>query len=145
MKRVTIEETREQAATGIWRYYRTKMIIASHFGHICKMRKNTSCASRVKSIIYPQQLNVESVQYETEYEDVARKNIESALNIITKRCGLFIISEIPFLDASPDGLIGDDGIVEIKCPFAAQLLTAENAIATNVSNLKSLYKKEMKK
>jgi len=50
-KRVAIEEeTREQAATGIWRYYRTKIITASHFGHICKMRQSTSYASRVKSI-----------------------------------------------------------------------------------------------
>ncbi|XP_070151996.1 LOW QUALITY PROTEIN: uncharacterized protein [Polyergus mexicanus] len=143
MKRVDIEEeTKEQAATGIWRYYRTKMISASHFGHICKMRKSTSCASRVKSIIYPQQLNVESVQHGKEYEDVARESIESALNINIKRCGLFIDSEIPFLGASPDGLIEDDGIVEIKCPFAARFLTPEDAIATNVSNLQSLYNKK---
>lgn len=44
------------------------------------MRKS-SCASRVKSVIYPQQLNVESLQYGTEYEDVARQEIESALKI----------------------------------------------------------------
>jgi len=143
MNRVAIEkETKEQVASGIWRYYRTKMITASHFGHIYKMRTSTSCASRVKAIIYPQQLNMESVKYGTEYEDVARESIESALNINIKRCGLFIDSEIPFLGASPDGLIGDDGIVEIKCPFAAQFLTPEDAIATNVSNLQSLYKNE---
>lgn len=47
---------------------------------------------------------------------------------------------IPFLGASPDGLIGDDGIIEIKCPFAARFLTPEDAIATNISNLQSLYK-----
>lgn len=140
-KRLAIEEeTREQAASGIWRYYRTKMITASNFGYICKMRKSTSCASRVKSIIYPQELNVESVQHGTKYEDVARENMENALNINIKRCGLFIDSEIPFLGASPDGLIGDDGIVEIKCPFAARFLSPEDAIAANVSNLRSLYK-----
>lgn len=70
------------------------------------MRQSTSCASRVKSIIYPQQLNVESVQYGTEYENVARKSIESALNVNIKRCGLFIDSDIPFLGGSPDGLRG---------------------------------------
>lgn len=143
MKRVAIEEeTKEQAASGIWRYYRSKMITASHFGHICKMRKSTSCASRVKAITYPQELNVESVQHGRKYEDVARESIESALNINIKRCGLFIDSEIPFLGASPDGLIKDDGIVEIKCPFAARFLTPKDAIAANVSNLRSLYKNE---
>ncbi|XP_071579401.1 uncharacterized protein [Temnothorax nylanderi] len=140
MNRVAIEEeTKEQSASGIWRYYRTKMITASHFGHICKMRKSTSCASRVKSIIYSQELNVESVQYGTKNEDVARESIENALNISIKRCGLFIDSKIPFLGASPDGLIEDDGIVEIKCPFAARFLTPEDAIESKVSNLRSLY------
>lgn len=140
MKRVAIqEETKEQAASGIWRYYRTKIITASHFGPICRMRKSTSCVLRIKSIIY-QELNVESVQYGTKYEDVARKSIESELNINIKRCGLFIDSEIPFLRASPDGLIEDDGIVEIKCPYAARFLTPEDAIEANVSNLWSLYK-----
>ncbi|KYN14507.1 hypothetical protein ALC57_13287, partial [Trachymyrmex cornetzi] len=129
-----------QAATGIWRYYRTKMITASHFGHICKMRNSTSCVSRVKSIIYPQELNVESVKHGIKHEEIARKNIESMLNLKIKRCGLFIDSEIPFLGASPDGLIEEDGIVEIKCPFAARLLTPEDAIAGNISNLRSLYK-----
>lgn len=143
IKRVTIEEeTKEQAASGIWRYYRTKIITASHFGHICKMRKSTSCASRIKAIIYPQELNVKQVQHGIEHEDVARKSIENALDINIKRCGLFIDSEIPFLGASPDGLIGDDGIVEIKCPFAARFLTPKDAIAANISNLQSLYRNE---
>lgn len=103
IERVAIEkETKEQAASGIWRYYRTKIITASHFGHICKMRKSTSCASRVKSIIYPHELNVESVQYGTKCKDVARKSIEKALNINIKCCGSFIDLEIPFLGASPD-------------------------------------------
>lgn len=139
-KRVAIEEeTREQAATGIWRYYRTKMITASHFGHICKMRQSTSCSSRVKSIIYPQVLNVKAMKYGMDYEDIARKSFESTLIIEIKRCGLFIDSDIPFIGASPDGLINDDGIVEIKCPYAARLLTPEDAIAGNVANLQSLY------
>lgn len=35
MKRFSIEkETKEQGASGIWRYYRTKMITDSHFGHV---------------------------------------------------------------------------------------------------------------
>lgn len=141
MKRVAIEEeTKEQAATGMWRYYRTKMITASHFGHICKMRESTSCVSRVKSIIYPQELHVESIKHGTKHEEIARKSIESMLNLKIERCGLFIDSEIPFLGASPDGLIEEDGIVEIKCPFAARLLTPEDAIAGNISNLRSLYK-----
>jgi len=50
------------------------------------MRQSTSCTSRVKSIIHPQEINVESMKYGTEYEDIARKDIESVLNIEIKRC-----------------------------------------------------------
>lgn len=32
---------------------------------------------------------------------------------------VFIDSKLPFLGASPDGLIGDNGLVEIKCPISA--------------------------
>lgn len=31
----------------------------------------------------------------------------------------FIQHELPFVGCSPDGLVGDDGMVEIKCPSAA--------------------------
>ena len=44
-----------------------------------------------------------------------------------------------FLGASLDGLIEENDIVEIKCSFA-RLLTSEDAIAGNISNLRSLYK-----
>lgn len=142
-KRTIIEqETQEQAASGIWQYYRTKIITASHFGHICKMRPSTSCASRVRLIVYPQEMQVKAMQHGIEYEAVARKTIETALNISIKRCGLFIDAQIPFLGASPDGLIEQNGIVEIKCPFAARFLTPEDAIATNVSNLRAVYQNE---
>lgn len=103
------------------------------------MRTNTSYASRVQSIIYPQELNVETLQHGAEYEDVARKNIETILNIRINRCGLFIDAKIPFLGASPDVVIENDGIVEIKCPFAARFLTPEDAITSNTSNLRTLY------
>ena len=33
-------------------------------------------------------------------------------------CGLFIHPKHQFLAASPDGLIGDNTVLEIKCPFS---------------------------
>jgi len=49
-------------------------------------------------------------------------------------CGLFIDEKYPFLGATPDGLLGEDGLVEIKCPSAAQNLTPEEAIILNKGN-----------
>lgn len=49
-------------------------------------------------------------------------------SLIVHRCGLFIDKIIPYLGSSPDGLIGDDGIVEVKCPYSAAEMTPEEAI-----------------
>lgn len=37
-----------------------------------------------------------------------------------QECGLFVSSSFPMLAASPDGLISDDIVVEVKCPYAAR-------------------------
>ena len=53
------------------------------------------------------------------YEEQARQQLELQLHSPIKKYGLFIDNEYPFLGAPPDGLIGNDVIVEIKCPFSA--------------------------
>jgi len=36
------------------------------------------------------------------------------------QCGLFISTERPYLAASPDGILGDETIIEIKCPYSSR-------------------------
>jgi hypothetical protein len=52
-----------------------------------------------------------------------------------KDCGLFISEHHPFLAASPDGVIGDDGLIEIKCPYTARDFTPENAIISKKNQI----------
>lgn len=87
-------------------------------------------------------MQIKVMQHGVQYDDVERKTIETAQNISIKRCELFIDENIPFLGALLDGLIKPNGIVKIKCPFAARALTPEDAIAENVSNLRALYQYE---
>lgn len=47
------------------------------------------------------------------------------------------------MGTSPDGLIDEDGLIEIKCSLSAQHLTAEKAIQT-LPNLKSIFDKKDK-
>jgi len=61
-------------------------------------------------------------------EEVAKKELAAKLNKDIKPCGLFIDYENPCLGATPDGLIDENGLVEIKCPQLAEHLTAEEAI-----------------
>lgn len=72
-RKIIGEETRDQASSGIWQCYRTKLLTASHFGHICKMRDSTSCASRVQNIVYPQEIQIEALQHGIETENLARR------------------------------------------------------------------------
>ncbi|KAM0724668.1 hypothetical protein ACS0PU_009052 [Formica fusca] len=81
------------------------------------------------------------MKYGRDKEDVARKELAMKLNKEIKPCGLFIDNENSFLGASPDGLIEENGLVEIKCPLSAEHLTAEEAIKT-LPFLKGIFDKK---
>ncbi|CAN7988358.1 unnamed protein product, partial [Ixodes hexagonus] len=40
-------------------------------------------------------------------------------NAKVQECGLFISLDMPFLCATPDRLLNDDGLLEVKCPRSA--------------------------
>lgn len=54
--------------------------------------------------------------------------MQEKLNIAIKPAGLFIHKSLPYLAASPDGLINDDSIIEIICPPIIKEFTPEEAI-----------------
>jgi hypothetical protein len=55
------------------------------------------------------------------YEDDARKELEIREKININRCGLFEKKESYYLGTFPDGIVEDDHIVEIKCPYTAYI------------------------
>lgn len=52
-------------------------------------------------------------------------------NLKVLPAGLFVDFNLPFLAASPDGLIGNDAIIEIKCPYSAKDLSPDDAQKQN--------------
>ncbi|KAL6416526.1 hypothetical protein ACFW04_013389 [Cataglyphis niger] len=104
------------------------------------MRPTTSCAATVKAILYSSFIDTAATKYGCENEEVVRNELAIQLNKEIKPCGLFIDTENPCLGASPDGLIDDNGLVEIKCPLSTENLTAEKAIKTLLS-LKGIFEK----
>ncbi|KMQ81509.1 hypothetical protein RF55_26124, partial [Lasius niger] len=68
------------------------------------------------------------MKYGRNKEEIARKELAMKLNKKIKSCGLFIDIKNPFLGASPDGLIEENGLMEIKCLLWAEHLTAEEAV-----------------
>lgn len=55
-----------------------------------------------------------------QYESKAVKTFEAKHDVKVKKCGLFIRPDIPYLGASPDGVIDNETLIEVKCPYAGR-------------------------
>lgn len=51
------------------------------------------------------------------HEPLAVMDYTAKTGNIVDECGFFVHPEYDWLGASPDGLIEDDGLIEVKCPF----------------------------
>lgn len=60
-----------------------------------------------------------AMQWGTDQEPYARAAYAAKLSVEVSEVAFVIHPEIVMAGASPDGLIGDDGLVEIKCPQTA--------------------------
>lgn len=65
-----------------------------------------------------------SMQWGTEQEPFARAAYEIAIGQMVDECGFVPHPTIANAGASPDGLVGADGLVEIKCPNTAGMIDA---------------------
>ncbi|XP_045455750.1 uncharacterized protein LOC123665502 [Melitaea cinxia] len=121
-----------QRESSEWLEIRQKLITASNFGPVCKRKPLSNTANLVKSILYQKNLaHVASVAHGVENEKLALLQLQRQENVEILPCGLFIDSVHPFIGASPDGLIGQDIIVEIKCPFTVSKIGLAKSIEQN--------------
>jgi putative phage-type endonuclease len=60
-----------------------------------------------------------AMQHGNEYEKFARAQYEIKKDVMVDEIGFVSHPVIEWAGASPDGLIGDDGLIEIKCPNTA--------------------------
>lgn len=63
-----------------------------------------------------------AMQWGTDQEPFARAAYEAHAGVLVEECGFILHPTIDDAGASPDGLVGDDGLVEIKCPNTATML-----------------------
>lgn len=122
------KETVGQSASSKWLEYRRHLITASNFGRIICLRADTGCESVVKSLLYSSNVDCKAMEYGREHEKEAKLQLETVLGVSISECGLFIDTKHHFLGATPDGLIGNDTLVEIKCPISAANITPEEGI-----------------
>lgn len=62
------------------------------------------------------------MRWGTEFEPTARRAYECETGNIVDEGGFWVHDSIPWLAASPDGLVGHDGISEVKCPGKLPLI-----------------------
>ena len=60
-----------------------------------------------------------SMQHGTDTEPIARMAYETETGLMVTEVAMIQHPSIEMAGASPDGLIGDDGLIEIKCPNSA--------------------------
>lgn len=118
------ETTKDQFNNSKWFKERRKRLTASNFGIVCNMRESTSCRNVVYNILYKPGVDNEYTRHGIEHEPIAKKKLYKKHGIKAEDSGLYVDKELPFLAASPDGLIGNDSILEVKCPFKASMFSS---------------------
>jgi len=118
-----------QQGTDSWHQIRCGKVTASRVADIIAKTKTGYSASREN---YLAQLVCErmtgkptesftnaAMLHGTETEPFARAAYESAKDVLVQEVGFIVHPLIEDAGASPDGLVGDFGLVEIKCPNTA--------------------------
>lgn len=102
-----------------WRYERSLRLNSSDFFKICT-RQDPSFL--IRTLFNTKDLsNVPAIRHVRFYEIFAIRELEKNLGIVTKECGTFVSDLHSYLAASPDRIICDEKLVEVKCPFSAFL------------------------
>lgn len=116
------EATRNQADDALWHTLRRSHLTASNFYNICTCLSEQAKVNLAQRIINPIQVTSKYLQHGKDYE-LKALSICQKIGVEVKKCGLFLCKPYPFLGASPDGLIGDDAVLEIKCPYNQRYMT----------------------
>nr|CAI5844448.1 unnamed protein product [Callosobruchus analis] len=107
-----------QSSNARWIQERAIRLTASNFGKICKMRSRTSPINTIKHLLYGNFIGNNATTYGKESELRAIKDFEKIMNLNVSQCGFFVDEEHFYLGASPDGLVCEHDIPEIKCPYS---------------------------
>jgi len=59
-----------------------------------------------------------ATEYGNKFESFAEKDFEMETGLDVEETGFHISEEYPWIGASPDGLVSDGAVLEIKCPFS---------------------------
>ncbi|XP_077508009.1 uncharacterized protein LOC144119201 [Amblyomma americanum] len=126
------EETVAQAANK-WHAARVGRLTASLFKRICRCTKPDGL---LKELLYPcNRATSEAIAYGREHEaDAVEAYVKlqhaKDLSVAVQETGLHVHNQYPFIAASPDRIVvldGEEGLLEVKCPFSKKGMACEEA------------------
>ena len=115
-----------------WFYQRLGKVTASRVADVIAKTKTGYSASRenyMAQLVVERLTNTKAESYTSaammhgvEQEPFARAAYEAAQGVMVEEVGFVPHPSIEWAGASPDGLVGDDGCIEIKCPNTATMI-----------------------
>lgn len=115
------EQTRGQSDNSMWQLERRKRITASNAHLINKLGRKTDNTAALNKHFGRRVFKklIPLMEYGKNNEVNAITQYEKAKGLdpgSVKKCGLFVYSKNGIFAASPDGLLNEDGLLEVKCP-----------------------------
>lgn len=116
-----------------WFEQRMGRITASRFADAIAMNKKTgkptaaretyarTLAAEILSGRPKHSISSQSLAWGTEAEQFAREAYELETGLVVTDAGFSLHYEFDFIGGSPDGFVGNDGLIEIKCPHDEQV------------------------
>ena len=113
-----------------WFNARRGFVGASVIGDVMAKGKNGAPSSTRRNLMArivaerltgqsPESFTSAAIQHGIEHEPIARALYEVSRYIDVEQVGFILHPTIKMTGASPDGLVGDKGLIEIKCPNTA--------------------------
>ncbi|XP_076091240.1 uncharacterized protein LOC143063144 [Mytilus galloprovincialis] len=112
--------TRGQSNNKEWFKARQWRVTASRFGEVTKITARRNIKKLCDSLHNPKPINKPQIFHGKMYESKALTQFKQNYKMNVVNCGLIVSHHYPFLGASPDGLVGADSLVEVKCPYSGR-------------------------
>ena len=112
--------TRDQAASSAWFSERCKRLTASNFGKLCKLTNRADKEKLARDLMSKKSVTSNALMHGRRYESVAVMRYEEDFVATVNKVGFIVDKNRPYLGCSPDGFVGDDLLIEVKCPYAAK-------------------------
>jgi len=120
-----------------WFAQRCGKVTASRVADICGKTKSGYSSTRASYMAEllaerlsgtpTQKFQSQAMMWGTEYEDEARSEYEKRTGCLVEGIGFVPHPSLQWAGASPDGLVGKNGLIEIKCPnTSTHLATLED-------------------